>query len=108
MLIINTKWLAKNVNAMAVFPFIFLKEKTLKSDVRLINHECIHLKQQVELLIVPFYIWYFLEYLYHYIRLKDSYRAYRSISFEREAYANEHDFLYLKNRNLWGFWKYLK
>ncbi|AFL96980.1 hypothetical protein ACQ1Q1_04360 [Ornithobacterium rhinotracheale] len=108
MLIINTKWLAKNVTAMTIFPFILLKDKALRSDAHLINHERIHLKQQAELLIVPFYIWYFLEYLYHYIRLKDSYQAYRSICFEREAYAHESDSLYLKNRKFWGFWNYLK
>lgn len=108
MLIINTKWLAKNVNAMTIFPFILLKNKSLKKDAYLINHECIHLRQQVELLIVFFYLWYFLEYIYRYIRFKNSYQAYRSISFEREAYANEHDFSYLRKRKLWNFFKYMK
>ncbi|MRI62493.1 hypothetical protein EDM00_00570 [Ornithobacterium rhinotracheale] len=93
---------------MAIFPFILLRDKSLRADGSLLNHERIHLRQQLELLIVPFYIWYFLEYLYYYVQLKDSYLAYRSISFEREAYAHEQDFLYLKNRNLWGFWNYLK
>ncbi|MRJ07587.1 hypothetical protein EDL99_01625 [Ornithobacterium rhinotracheale] len=108
MLIISTKWLAKNVRAMAVFPFILVRERALRGNATLINHERIHLRQQAELLVIFFYLWYFAEYLYHYTKLRDSYRAYRRISFEREAYANEHDFLYLKNRNLWGFWKYLK
>uniref|UniRef100_UPI0039A63F3E hypothetical protein n=1 Tax=Ornithobacterium rhinotracheale TaxID=28251 RepID=UPI0039A63F3E len=108
MLIISTKWLAKNVRAMAVFPFILVRERALRGNATLINHERIHLRQQAELLVIFFYLWYFAEYLYHYAKLRDSYRAYRRISFEREAYACEGDFSYLKRRKLWHFIHYLK
>ena len=42
---------------------------------------------------VAYYIWYGIEYLVHYIRLKDHDRAYHAIKFEKQAYALENDFL---------------
>lgn len=71
------------------------------------NHERIHLRQQLELLIVFFFIWYLTEYLIRLIQYKDSYKAYNKISFEREAYANEQKLGYLKKRKWWGFRRYL-
>lgn len=59
------------------------------------------------MLIIFFYIWYFLEYLVCLIKYGDSLRAYRAISFEREAYRREKDLLYLKNRPFWAFLKFL-
>jgi hypothetical protein len=58
------------------------------------------LRQQLELLVIPFFIWYFIEYLFRLIQYKKADLAYRNISFEREAYANEKDLEYLKNRPL--------
>lgn len=69
------------------------------------NHERIHIRQQLETLIIPFYIWYGLEFLYHYARLKNKDKAYRQISFEREAFKHESDLNYLKKRTFWGFMK---
>ena len=34
-------------------------------------------------------------------------KGYMSVSFEREAYANEYDLNYLKKRKLFGFYDYL-
>ncbi|RZK84416.1 MAG: hypothetical protein EOO98_16755, partial [Pedobacter sp.] len=50
---------------MAVFPFILLKSERFKSDTEIINHEKIHLRQQLELLILPFYILYLINYLFN-------------------------------------------
>lgn len=52
------------------------------------NHEKIHIYQQLELLIIFFYLWYVVEYYYWYIKLKDKNLAY-NICFEREAYAQD-------------------
>jgi hypothetical protein len=93
------------VSGLAIFPFLFVKYK--KPSKVLINHERIHFRQQLELLILPFYIWYILEYLIHRLKGKSSYQAYMSISFEREAYANDNDLGYLKRRKIWRFWKYI-
>ena len=82
--------------------------KKYKGKKILLNHEKIHLKQQVELLIIFFYLWYGIEFTVRFFQYKNWDKAYRNISFEREAYENEKDFEYLKKRKIWGFWKYLK
>ena len=109
-MIIVCQKLLKNtkINGITLYPFIFIKKPEDKKNRVLIYHEKIHLKQQLELLIVFFYIAYVAEYYYHLIKLKDGHKAYLAISFEREAYANEHDLNYLKKRKFWVFWKYFK
>lgn len=91
---------------MAIFPFILVKEAHYKNDKIVINHEKIHLRQQLELGILFFYLWYIIEYLVYLLKVKNRDLAYRSISFEREAYTNERNFEYLENRKFWGFLKY--
>lgn len=90
-----------------MFPFILLRQKELRHNQSLINHEKIHLRQQLELLIIPFYIWYLSEYYIKYLKYKDPELAYRNISFEREAYENDQNLDYLKTRKLWSFISYL-
>ena len=64
MIVIASKYLVpQGYTAMAVFPFILLRESRFGEDQVLINHEKIHLRQQAELLVIPFYIWYCIEYL---------------------------------------------
>jgi len=94
---------SKRFAGIALWPFIIVKSKVSKEDVVFLNHERIHLRQQLELLVVPFYLWYGVEYLLRLIQYKNSHLAYRNISFEREAYGNEHDKNYLKNRKIWTF-----
>ncbi|MGG5506439.1 MULTISPECIES: hypothetical protein [unclassified Myroides] len=96
-------WLPKNIAALTLFPFILYKKKTYTTDDILVNHERIHLQQQVELLILPFYLWYAVEFLVHFAYLKNKGKAYRAISFEREAYANEENLEYLKTRRFYAF-----
>ncbi len=98
----------KGYTGITLFPFIFLKSKSLKNNTVLINHEKIHLRQQIELLILPFYLWYGLEFLFRYYQHKNWFIAYKNISFEREAFANDADFQYIKNRTFWQFLKYLR
>ncbi|MBC8987053.1 hypothetical protein H9X96_14870 [Pedobacter sp. N36a] len=95
-----------SANAMAIFPFIILQHKAQKTNTTLINHERIHLQQQLELLILPFYILYGLNYLWNLYRFKNHYLAYFNICFEREAYANESDLGYLKKRKWFSWWPY--
>lgn len=107
-MIIVCQLLLKNtkISGITLFPFILLKRTEDVQNEILINHEKIHLRQQAELLVIFFYMWYVLEYYFLLFRLKDSFLAYKSISFEREAYAMEHDLNYLETRKLWSFWKY--
>lgn len=80
----------------------------MRLDVVLINHESIHIAQAIELLVVPFYIFYFFEFLIRLIEYRDFHRAYLNISFEREAYHNEDNLGYLKSRKSWAFLRYYK
>jgi hypothetical protein len=93
-------------SAMAVYPFIFIKHKDMEHDAILIHHEKIHHRQQLELLILPFYLFYFANYLYHLIKLRNHYDAYRAIIFEREAFAMENNFDYLEHRKLFSFFNF--
>ncbi|MEZ4810743.1 MAG: hypothetical protein R2819_10315 [Allomuricauda sp.] len=107
MILVFRHFFYKNYVGLSLWPFIFLKEDSLKTDEILINHERIHLKQQRELLLLPFYILYFSEWLLRTALYLDSYRAYQNISFEREAYAHERDMEYLSQRKTFGFLDYL-
>ena len=109
MILIVFKYLTpRGFRGLTFFPFVFLTDKDDKLNTVFINHEKIHIRQQLELLILPFYIWYLTEYLFRLIQYKDRKKAYFNISFEREAYTNEADFDYLSQRKIWSFWKYLK
>jgi len=90
-------------NAMAIFPFIILKNKSLKVDKVLINHERIHFRQQLELLILPFYFLYLLMYLINLIRYRNHYLAYFNIPFEKEAYHFDNDLSYLAHRKAFAW-----
>ncbi len=94
------------VRGMALYPFILLRAKELESDAVIMNHERIHHRQQVELLIIPFYLFYILNYLVNRFRYSTHDQAYRNIIFEREAYAHEHDGDYLKKRKLFSTFNY--
>lgn len=93
--------------AVTIFPFIFMRKERYRQDPILLNHERIHLRQALELLIVPFYTWYIVEFLVRWICYRNFHRAYLNISFEREAYRHDRDLRYLKNRKFWNFWKYI-
>ena len=92
-----------SANAMAIFPFIILRNKGQKQDQVLINHERIHLRQQLELLILPFYFLYFLNYVINLVKYKNHYQAYFNIIFEKEAYQKEKELNYLSQRH-WFNW----
>lgn len=99
---------AGKASAVTIFPFIFLQSESFTKDLVLLNHERIHIKQAIELMIIPFYIWYLLEFLIRYSQFRNFRRAYYNISFEREAYRNQNNINYCEGRKVWGFLKYLK
>lgn len=109
MLLIVAKYLIpKGYRGLTIFPFVLLKFQKDKANEVLINHEKIHFRQQLELLILPFYIWYFLEYILRFIQYRNTNLAYRNICFEREAYINETDLNYLNKRPVWSWRHFLK
>lgn len=72
-------------------------------DRNVINHERIHTAQMRELLFIPFYIIYGIEWVIRLAQYRNWYDAYKNISFEREAYANGNDLSYLPSRRLYSF-----
>lgn len=105
--VVNKFILAKHFDGVVLWPFIVIKRKELKLNPVFMNHERIHLRQQLELLIIFFFIWYFFEYIIRLIKYRDSYKAYNRICFEREAYSKEKDLPYLGRRPFWNFRKYM-
>ena len=105
--VINRTFLAKGYAGFAVWPLVVIKDKILKQDPVFMNHERIHLRQQLELLVIPFFIWYAAEFLIRLVQYRNAYLAYLNISFEREAYAKETSLSYLKIRKNWSFFRYL-
>lgn len=106
-LVVSKYLIPKGFGGIAIFPFLILRAKVHAADAVYINHEKIHLRQQSELLILPFFIWYGLEFLFRLLQYRDRNLAYRNISFEREAYRNENNLAYLQKRNWWKFLHYL-
>ena len=113
--------------ATTIWPFIFVQRanERLFDDVAE-NHEEIHASQQVEMLVVGailtlilssfigwwsvlalpiYYWWYIIEFMLR--SIFGTGNAYRNISFEREAYMNEHDKDYLSKRKHFAWLKYM-
>ena len=116
---------------ITVGPWVFtkLKEEEVPQEVR--NHECTHARQWTEMtmlagllllvavlawgvsawwfLAVPlvYYLWYGVEYLIRLCILHDGNKAYRAVSFEQEAYANERDANYNENAKYFAWITYI-
>lgn len=86
---------------------IFFVRKEYKDEMNniVINHEAIHTAQMKELCYIFFYIIYLFEWLFKAIKYSNSYRAYREISFEKEAYKHEKELDYLNKRHHYNQWK---
>lgn len=98
----------KGFKAMNFFGILFVRNpsKLTKIDE---NHEEIHTKQMKELLFLFFYLFYGFEWLIKLFYYKfNSKKAYRNISFEREAYNNQNNLEYLDNRKHYNWFKLIK
>jgi len=99
------KFITGGAIGITLAPFgIYIREDFI-THKDIIQHESIHWKQQMEMLILPFYIWYLIEW---FIRLFINVDVYRNISFERESYENEDIPEYINNRKSYSWIKYLK
>jgi hypothetical protein len=94
----------KGYNAINLLGVLFVHHGVYLSD-ELMNHERIHTAQQREMLFVFFYLAYVAEWL---VRLPMRGNAYRNISFEREAYANQRDLGYLHHRPMYAWRRYMR
>ena len=98
----------RGFRAINLFGIIFARKDLPKLTKEIINHETIHTRQMLELLIVFFYIWYLTEWIIKMIVYKSSLKAYENISFEREAIANDENLDYLQHRRWFAFLRYIK
>lgn len=99
----------KGFSAMLFFGILFVRNDNKRElSATDFNHESIHARQCLEMLGVFFYLLYVIEWLVRVplcgFKLKD---AYRSISFEREAYGNEKNLTYISTRKAWSWVGYL-
>ena len=94
--------------AITLFPFILLRDDCDQRNPVLINHERIHLRQQRELWVLPFYFLYLGEYCRGRIQGLDHLQSYLAISFEQEAYQQERNLSYLENRPFFASKNYYK
>lgn len=89
----------RNYSAINLFGVLFVKNGTAVTPL-LLNHEAIHTAQMRELWYLPFYLLYIMEWLWRLAECRgNSYKAYRSISFEREAYSCAGNPGYLSERH---------
>jgi hypothetical protein len=93
-------------NGMCLYPFVLIGKETEVTE-QLLTHEKIHLKQQLETLVLPFYLWYFLEFIFRFLQYGNFEKAYRNISFEREAYYFESHQEYLDSRKKYAWTGFL-
>ena len=90
--------------AINLFGVLFVRNGCTMSESD-INHEMIHTAQMKEMGYVIFYLWYLVEWLVKLAKLRDSNKAYRAISFEREAYGNEKNLTYTITRAIYAWRK---
>ena len=98
-------FLGNGVLAITLAPFGIYVNPNYEITEDTIRHETIHWKQQMEMFIIPFYLWYFIEYIIRVILFED--KPYMSLSMEKEAYANETNVNYLATRKHFTWLKYL-
>ena len=102
---IKDEFLPKSFYAINLFGILFAKGYCDKTTI---NHEQIHTAQMKELGYIFFYIMYVLEWTIRLFQHKGFIVAYYNISFEREAYKNQYDYYYLRQRKHYAFLKCLK
>ena len=110
MKVIQNKWIPfKGYKYIHLFGLIFTRDAS-KISAKSYNHEKIHLKQMQEMLWLPFYLWYGIEYcIIRLLRLFDKQNVvYHDVSFEEEAYNNENNYNYPKTRKHYSWLKYCK
>jgi hypothetical protein len=87
MIVYNSK-IAKllKVGGITLWPFIFIAASEKDCPAWLLKHEQVHIRQQLNWLIIPFYVVYLWDYFKGRLKGYTHDLAYRSIRFEVEAY----------------------
>jgi len=89
----------KGYIALSFYPFIFIRKEYKKSSNLnvIFNHEKIHFEQQKEL----YFIFFYIKYIYWWLKF-----GYKQNPFEKEAYSNEYNLNYIKQRDKYSYKKY--
>lgn len=96
-------------HAINIFGILFVQRKWGKMEAYELRHEHIHTLQQKEMGFIFFYLWYGIEYIYRLFQFKfDRMAAYYHISFEQEAYTNQHKKKYRKHRKHYSWIKFMR
>ena len=101
--VILSKFAPINIGAITLGPVVISRGKISERTKR---HETIHYQQYLETGFIGFlilYLWYFICACYTYGYSKE---AYKRIKFEQEAYDNQDDLSYLKNRKRYNWIRY--
>ena len=94
--------------AFTLCPWVFIREKAKQRYTPTCHrHETTHALQQIETLWVLFFIIYGLEYVIKLCCCFNTDKAYRSVSFEQEAYATQGKVDYNDNRKHYAWIKYV-
>lgn len=94
-----------SLRAATILFLVFIKERQLADENKnnFVVHEVIHVRQTLEMLIIPFvflYLYEFFSYLSYGVSAR---AAYRMISFEQEAFTFEDEKWYLEKRPLFAW-----
>ena len=84
------------VEAITIYPTIYFRMTEPSDD--LVVHEMVHIEQQKRDGLFKFVVRYFKEYLLGLKNGLSDYDAYRNISYEKEAFKAQNDFLRSKNK----------
>lgn len=93
-----------NYIAINLFGYCFAKRKLKDYQIR---HEEIHSEQMKELLYIPFYLLYGIEFIIKLIRYFNWYKAYKAVSFEREAYFYQDWIYYISYRQKYAWRRFI-
>jgi len=93
--------------AITLFPFVFYRSKFYIKRDEMRRYESIHIAQQIELLVIGFYILYLFFYLQNRFRKMNHKTAYREIPFEIETRSYENAYGYLEVRKKYAWTKYV-
>ncbi len=99
--------LGDSAMAITFFPFIFVRTDT-RDNTELIRHETIHIRQQVELLIIGAWLLFIIEYcIARYIKKYNARQSYYYTALEQEAHRNAIYEDYLDRRKPYAMLKYI-
>lgn len=99
-IIVNRHLFRGGYYAITLFGVVFARRELTAKEI---NHERIHAAQQRELLYLPFFVWYLVEWLFYLAKFRRWTTAYYHVRFEREAYEHESDLHYLESRHHYNF-----